>query len=146
MLSVFVCGEITLRAFYFYSCYPRVPSSTSFLVLITMDRRVELVIAHIESDVAGALDTAELAALVNLSASRFRHLFKEETGRTINQYVRGRRLERAEFLLRTTFLSIKEVMKQSGVSSMSHFVPYFKKRYGVSPSGYRKKLATFVKH
>ena len=52
-----------------------------------MDRRVELVIAEIETDVARAWETAELAALVNLSVSRFRHLFKEETGRTINQYL-----------------------------------------------------------
>ena len=111
-----------------------------------MDRRVELVIAQIETDVARAWETAELAALVNLSASRFRHLFKEETGRTISRYLRDRRLERAEFLLRTTFLSIKEVMSEAGVSSMSHFVQYFKERYGATPSAYRKQLATFVKH
>ena len=111
-----------------------------------MDRRVELVIAEIETDVARVWETAQLAALVNLSTSRFRHLFKEETGRTMNQYLRERRLERAEILLRTTFLSIKEVMSEAGVSSMSHFVQYFKERYGVTPSGYRKQLATFVKH
>jgi transcriptional regulator GlxA family with amidase domain len=111
-----------------------------------MDRRIELVIAEIESDVARTWETAELAAVVNLSASRFRHLFKEETGASVGGYLRERRLERAELLLRTTFLSIKEVMSEAGVSSMSHFVEYFKKRYGVSPSGYRKQLATFVKH
>ena len=111
-----------------------------------MDRRIELVIAAIETDVAHAWETAELAALVNLSASRFRHLFKEETGVSVGAYLREQRLERAELLLRTTFLSIKEVMSEAGMSSMSHFVSYFKKRYGVSPSGYRKQLATFVKH
>jgi AraC family transcriptional regulator, arabinose operon regulatory protein len=111
-----------------------------------MDRRIELVIAAIETDVAHAWETAELAAPVNLSASRFRHLFKEETGVSVGAYLRERRLERAELLLRTTFLSIKEVMSEAGMSSMSHFVSYFKKQYGVSPSGYRKQLATFVKH
>jgi AraC-like DNA-binding protein len=111
-----------------------------------MDRRVEQVIAEIEADVARVWDTAQLAEMVNLSASRFRHLFKEETGRTIHQYLRERRLERAEFLLRTTFLTIKEVLSEAGVSSMSHFVTYFKKRYGVTPTAYRKQLANFVKH
>ena len=111
-----------------------------------MDRRIELVIAEIESDVTRTWENAELAALVNLSASRFRHLFREETGVSPGAYLRERRLERAELLLRTTFLSIKEVMSEAGASSMSHFVEYFKKRYGVSPSGYRKQLATFVKH
>ena len=111
-----------------------------------MDRRIELVITQIEMDVARAWETAELAALVNLSASRFRHLFKEETGESVGSYLRERRLERAELLLRTTFLSIKEVMSEAGVSSMSHFVEHFKRRYGVTPSGYRKQLATFGKH
>ena len=111
-----------------------------------MDRRIELVIAEIDSDVTRAWETAELAALVNLSASRFRHFFKEETGVSVGAYLRERRLERAEFLLRTTFLSIKEVMSEAGASSMSHFVIHFKKRYGASPSAYRKQLATFVKH
>jgi AraC family transcriptional regulator of arabinose operon len=111
-----------------------------------MDRRIELVLAQIESDVARAWETAELAALLNLSASRFRHLFKEEIGVSLGAYLRERRMERAELLLRTTFLSIKEVMSEAGMSSMSHFVSYFKRRYGVSPSGYRKQLATFVKH
>jgi AraC family transcriptional regulator of arabinose operon len=111
-----------------------------------MDRRVEQVIAQIDADLARAWDMAQLAEMVNLSASRFRHLFKEETGRTINQYLRERRLERVEFLLRTTFLSIKEVMSEAGASSMSHFVIYFKRRYGATPSAYRKQLASFVKH
>jgi transcriptional regulator GlxA family with amidase domain len=45
-----------------------------------MDRRVELAITQIESDLARSWDVAQLALLVNLSASRFRHVFKEETG------------------------------------------------------------------
>lgn len=108
-----------------------------------MDRRVELAITEIEGDLARAWDVAQLAALVNLSASRFRHLFKAETGRAINQYLRERRLERAELLLRTTFLSIKEVKMLSGLSGMSHFVGHFKKRYGVAPSAYRKDRSHF---
>ena len=111
-----------------------------------MDRRIALVISQIETDVARAWETAELAAQVNLSPSRFRHLFKEETGMTLGGYLRERRLDRAESLLRTTFLSIKEVMSEAGMTSMSHFVQYFKRTYGVTPTGYRKQLATFVKH
>ena len=107
-----------------------------------MDRRIELVVAQIEADLAHAWETAELAALVNLSASRFRHLFKEETGVSLGSYVRERRLVRAEFLLRTTFLTIKEVMSEAGMSSVSHF----KRRYGVTPTAYRKQLATLAKH
>ena len=108
-----------------------------------MDRRVSLAIAEIESDLARAWDVAQLALLVNLSASRFRHLFRAETGFSINQYLRERRLKRAEFLLRTTFLSIKEVALEAGLRSTSHFVQYFKKKYGVTPSAHRKRFSHF---
>lgn len=108
-----------------------------------MDRRVLLAIAEIENDLARAWDVAQLALRVNLSASRFRHLFKEETGFSINQYLRERRLERAEFLLRTTFLSIKEVALEAGLRSTSHFVHYFKKKYGVTPTAHRKRFSHF---
>ena len=105
-----------------------------------MDRRVELVISQMEADASRAWETAQLAALVNLSASRFRHLFKQETGQTITQYLRELRLQRAELLLRTTFLSIKEVMHEVGLNSMSHFVQYFKRRYRATPTIYRARL------
>ena len=111
-----------------------------------MDRRIELVISKIETELAHPWETAELAALVNLSASRFRHLFKEETGQTTSQYLRDVRLQRAELLLRTTFLSIKEVMSEAGLPSRSHFVQYFKRKYGLTPTAYRKRLAVFVSH
>ncbi|HSK64645.1 MAG TPA: AraC family transcriptional regulator [Pyrinomonadaceae bacterium] len=108
-----------------------------------MDRRVRLAIAEIESEIARTWDVAQLAALVNLSASRFRHLFKEETGQSVNQYVRERRLARAEHLLRTTFLSIKEVKTEAGLSSTSHFVRCFKQKYGITPGAYRKHFSHF---
>src|SRR5687768_7634086 len=106
-----------------------------------MDRRVKLAITEIEGDLAREWDVVQLAERVNLSASRFRHLFKEETGQSVKQYLRELRLERAEFLLRTTFLAVKEVRLRAGLSSTTHFVQYFKRRYGVTPSAYRKLLS-----
>ena len=108
-----------------------------------MDRRVELAITEIESDLARAWDVVQLAALVHLSPSRFRHVFKDETGVSINQYLRERRLERAELLLRTTFLAVKKVTMEVGLSSTSHFVRYFKQKYGVTPSAHRKHFSQF---
>lgn len=108
-----------------------------------MDRRVALVIEEIENDIARAWTVAQLASFVNLSASRFRHLFKEETGQSINQYLRERRLERAEYMLRTTFISVKEVALRLGMSSTNHFVKYFKQKYGATPGAYRERFSHF---
>jgi len=81
-----------------------------------------------------------LATLVNLSPSRFRHLFKQETGTTPAQYLKDIRLTRAEKMLRTTFLSIKQILKQVGIASNTHFVRDFRRKYGMTPTSYRRRL------
>ena len=101
-----------------------------------MDRRIELVIAQLEADTSRAWDARTLGELVNLSASRFRHLFKQETGTSAGQYLRELRFRKAELMLRTTFLSGKEIADEVGIS-VNHFMKDFKKRYGMTPREYR---------
>jgi AraC-like DNA-binding protein len=84
-----------------------------------------------------AVELSELASMVNLSVSRLRHLFKVETGTTPTKYLKEWRLRRAAELLRTTFLTVKEIVRQLGLASGSHFVGDFKQIYGMSPSEYR---------
>src|SRR6202008_1025067 len=110
-----------------------------------MDRRIELVIAKIKTEPAAAWDFAGLAALVNLSASRFRHLFKQETGTTPAQYLKEVRLRRAAKLLRNTFLTIKQILKQVNLGSNAHFVHDFRKRYGITPTAYRRTVGRTAK-
>ena len=113
---------------------------SSFLGLITMDRRIELIISKIKKDTAASWDIHALALLVNLSPSRFRHLFKQETGMGPAQYLKDVRLLRAEKMLRTTFLSIKQILKQVGITSNAHFVRDFRRKYGMTPTTYRRRL------
>jgi transcriptional regulator GlxA family with amidase domain len=102
-----------------------------------MDRRIELVISQLENDTSRAWDTHALAALVNLSASRFRHLFKHETGISPRQYLRELRFRKAEVMLVTTFLSLKEIAEAIGLVSVTHFMKEFKERHGMTPREYR---------
>jgi len=102
-----------------------------------MDRRIEVVISKMEGQISKSWEIGELARLVNLSASRLRHLFKRETGKTLAQYLKYHRLQRAELLLRTTFLTVKEIANQVGLTTGSHFVREFKKVYGAAPTTYR---------
>src|SRR4030095_13653711 len=107
---------------------------------LTMDRRIELVIAKIKTEPAATWDFAALAAQVNLSPSRFRHLFKQETGTTLAQYLKEVRLRRAAKLLRTTFLTIKQILKQVNLGSNAHFVRDFRRLYGITPTAYRRTV------
>lgn len=103
-----------------------------------MDRRIELVISKMERETATAWDSATLAVLVNLSPSRFRHLFKQETGSSPAQYLKDLRLRKAELMLRTTFLSVKQLLKKVGLGSNAHFVRDFRKLHGMTPTAYRR--------
>ena len=102
-----------------------------------MDRRIELVISRLEVETSRAWDAATLGELVNLSPSRFRHLFKQETGISVREYVRDLRFRKAEVMLATTFLSIKEIAEAVGLAPLNHFMRNFKKRHGVTPGAYR---------
>jgi AraC family transcriptional regulator of arabinose operon len=113
--------------------------------LITMDRRIELVISKIETETSAAWNTSTLASTVDLSPSRFRHLFKQETGTSPAQYLKDFRLRRAERMLRTTFLSVKQILKRVGLRSNSHFVHDFRKIHGMTPTAYRRMFLREIK-
>ena len=110
-----------------------------------MDRRIEVVISSMEARPTKAWSTSELSDLVNLSGSRLRHLFKQETGTTPAQYLKAIRLKRAASLLRTTFMSIKEIAMEVGLTTASYFVREFRKSYGMTPTEYRKASARLAR-
>jgi len=109
-----------------------------------MDARVKAVIRIIHQELAKPLLIRALSKRVNLSPTRLRQLFKMETGLSPIQYVKRLRLEAAADLLRTSFLSIKEVIFQSGARDVSNFVRDFKKVYGLTPTKYRARLLEHV--
>lgn len=101
-----------------------------------MDRRIENIISQMEED-PGSCEISALAQSVGLSVSRFRHLFKHETGETPSRYLKLVRFRRAELLIRTTFIPIKEILIIVGLKSDSHFWREFRHAYGMSPAEYR---------
>jgi transcriptional regulator GlxA family with amidase domain len=105
-----------------------------------MDHRIRKTMSMLSSDLGFDLSLTDTAAHVNLSASRFRHLFKSETGMSAVQFVKGLRLKKAKELIESTTLSIKQIMGEVGIKDKSNFCRDFKKAYGVSPVKYRKQF------
>lgn len=84
------------------------------------------------------LSVPVMAALVNMSESRFSHVFKEETGISFVEYVNQVRMDKAETLLKTTDLKINEIGEQIGISNANYFSAQFKRRAGMAPGEFRK--------
>ena len=105
-----------------------------------MDQRIAWARAEIERQLAKPLDIKRLAATVNLSPSRFSHLFQTETGLPPIRFLRERRMERARVLLERTFLTVKEIMAQVGCSDPSHFTRDFRRYHGMPPREWRMAI------
>ena len=104
-----------------------------------MDHRIERVIALMNDDLRRGFRLSKMAQSVNLSPTRLSFLFKSEIGTPPARYLRTLRMQDAATLLATTFLTVKEIMVRVGFTDESHFVRYFKKSYGMTPTQYRRR-------
>jgi AraC family transcriptional regulator of arabinose operon len=105
-----------------------------------LDPRIVRAIEEMQYRLGEDIDLDDIARSVNLSRSRFSHLFREQTGVSPGRYLRDFRLDRARLLLETTFLSVKEVMGAVGFNDPSHFSRDFHQAYGASPREWRKRV------
>ena len=85
------------------------------------------------------LSVKDISAHVFLSASYVCTFFKNETGRTLNQYITEYRMEKAKQLLQDSRYKIAAVSSRVGYSDGNYFGKSFKKHTGLSPSEYREK-------
>ena len=103
-----------------------------------MERRIFHIKEELFNNLQHQWKIEEMAEIVGLSAPHFQKLFKINIGMSPIEYLRDLRLERARELLETTFLQIQEIKTKVGIQNDSHFTRDFKKKYGVTPTEYRK--------
>lgn len=104
-----------------------------------MDRRIQTIIILMEGNLQHDLSLTDLAFKVNLSSSRLSHLFKTETGLAPSGYLGRLRIGKAKELLRTTFLSVKEIRIKVAGGDQRNFARRFKKETGLTPSDFRRR-------
>ncbi len=83
--------------------------------------------------------SADVAITLNLSASRYRHLFKKELGISPHHYLLCARFHRARELLENSFLRVKETAALVGVNDLSHFVRDYKMLFDETPAETRTR-------
>ncbi len=79
-----------------------------------------------------------IAESVGYSYDRFRHLFKESTGQSPNQYLIGIRIAHAKQLLAGTDMAVKQIAALCGFKDVPNFIIAFKRRTYLTPSEYRR--------
>ena len=101
---------------------------------------IQKVLTHITSNLSGDLTLNAQANLLNINPSYLSALFKKETGSTLTEYVKQKRINHAVFLLSTTNLQIQAIAEMCGISDVNYFTKIFKKITGQTPKEYRDKL------
>ncbi|KAB1068053.1 AraC family transcriptional regulator [Tamlana haliotis] len=97
------------------------------------------VIEYIRENLNTDINFKELASQHHLSYNRFRTVFKNNTGISLQQYLIQERLEHAKRLMINTELSLKEISAKTGFNSLFYFSKVFKSKMGYSPGQIRRK-------
>ncbi len=98
------------------------------------------VIYFIQSNMADKLSLEQLAAEAFMSPAYFSRKFREETGKTVQQFIVEARLGRAVELMYRRELSLLEISGLVGIRNQSLFNRLFRKNYGISPGLFRKQM------
>ena len=101
---------------------------------------VKKTVLIIESDISAELSLNALAKKQGVSDGYLSTVFKKETGKTLSEYIRDRRIEHAKYLLNTTHLQIQTIALRCGIMDVQYFSKMFKKQIGKTPKEYRESL------
>ncbi|KAA8718124.1 AraC family transcriptional regulator [Morganella psychrotolerans] len=103
------------------------------------ERVVDDILGWIESNLESDLSLEAVAQKAGYSKWHFQRIFKQQTGYTLANYVRGRRLSCAAIALRLLPLNLMHLSLKYRFDSQQTFCRAFKQHFGITPSGYRKK-------
>jgi len=96
--------------------------------------------SYIDAHLAEPINSVQLAAVADLSVSRFNTLFRLETGYAPADFIRRRRVDEARKLLSEPHLSVKEIAARTGFEDSFHFSKVFHKIDGLSPTRFREAV------
>lgn len=99
------------------------------------------ILAYMESRLFDpGLQREEISSHVGVSPSTLDRFFRKHMGKSVNHYIAEKRLEQAARLLELPLLRSKEIAASSGFSSVIYMDRLFRKKYGVTPTQYRKQF------
>lgn len=85
------------------------------------------------------LSIGKISDAVHLTESHICHIFKQATGKTLNQFITEYRIDKAKELLRNKQAKLVEIADAVGYTDANYFTRTFKKLVGITPSEYRDR-------
>lgn len=98
---------------------------------------VSTVTAYIREHLDQEMNRNTLAAVVYLNPDYLSHIFKNETGQSIINFIISERIAESKRLLSQTDLNIRDIAIACGFQNISYFSRQFKKATGMTPREFR---------
>ena len=103
----------------------------------SLERRVLKILKMVEAGTTFSI--RDMAAEFRLSPGYLQRLFKVETGICMGEWLSEQRLQRAAYLLSSSYMSVKEITHAIGYEHTSSFIRAFERRFLQAPARYRKQ-------
>jgi AraC family transcriptional activator of pobA len=97
--------------------------------------------AVLEQNFQSRTNLQKIAKSVKLSPSHLTDLVRKETGKTVMEWLKSRRISEAKLLLQESDQSVKEIAYAIGYSDSNLMIRHFKQETGVSPKAWKNALA-----
>ena len=106
------------------------------------EEQPEKIRAYIVQHYMEDISVMEIAGYFGYSEAYFCKLFKQYFGHSFVSYLTEYRMQRAEELMRTSTISIKEIGKMVGYPDPNYFTKVFRRVRGISPSVFRDTVGS----
>ncbi|MDR1358714.1 MAG: AraC family transcriptional regulator [Coriobacteriales bacterium] len=106
------------------------PEELSRTDIECLARAREILLARLESPPS----LLELSRLIQMNDCKLKRSFKRYFGKTVYEFIREQRLEKAFFLLQDGRYNVSQSASAVGYTNLSHFSQVFRSRFGVNPS------------
>jgi AraC-like DNA-binding protein len=101
--------------------------------------KIGRMIEYINQNFTQKIRSEDVARIGGLSTSRCLHLFKEETGMSLSDYVKKLRVDYGKYLILNTDLNLADCSIEAGFFDQSHFTKTFKQVEKMTPSQFRRR-------
>jgi AraC-like DNA-binding protein len=107
---------------------------------IDKDARINKSLQYIHEHISQDISIGDLAGISCVSDDHFIRLFKKEMLQTPLKYITAKKMEKAQLLLLTTELSVRNVAMELALDNISYFNKVFKEYTGKTPLEYRREF------
>lgn len=109
-------------------------------ILQKFEDQLDSYFTHHPAEEKGLPTVKYFADKAYLTPNYFGDLIKKETGKSAQEYIQYKLVERAKDLITETDLTMSEIAYELGFQYPQHFGRLFKKQAGITPNMYRKTI------